>query len=249
MKTVIFVAILCLGTVNLIAQPKDSPAKNETPAAQSTPMPTPSNNDHKPADQTERAKSDPPHWYTSSEWWLVLIAALTGAAIASQAREMARTTKVMDRQLGLQTAAMRQWVDITGWIASGRQRVDGTKELTISYEVSNPTSWPLVIEKTEMQSRGLVSTSIQRTQINPHNTHRRHVHFDSEEIDGEYTAKGDIDLHITLRIWFTDAMDKPNTQLLDGLLLAGKNEAGDDDCMFMAQSIMPPSKNTDQKED
>ena len=101
MKTGPFVAVLCLGAISLFPQPKDNPAKNETPATHSTPTPAPPNRGQKSANDTEATKSGPPHWYTSSEWWLVLIAALTGAAIAYQAREMAKTTEIIGRQADL----------------------------------------------------------------------------------------------------------------------------------------------------
>ena len=37
-----------------------------------------------------------PHWYTSSEWWLVIIAAITAAFICWQARETAKATRAME---------------------------------------------------------------------------------------------------------------------------------------------------------
>ena len=39
----------------------------------------------------------PPHWYSSSEWWIVIIAALTGIAVAWQARETAKATRAVER--------------------------------------------------------------------------------------------------------------------------------------------------------
>jgi hypothetical protein len=108
MKFSILVAILCSAAIGLCSEQKDSPAKNETPAANSTPTPMPSNGDHKPADQTETAKGGSPHWYTSSEWWLVIIAALTGFAIAYQAREMVKTTEIIGKQVDL----MKRQTDI-----------------------------------------------------------------------------------------------------------------------------------------
>src|SRR5207302_6246690 len=95
MKTGIFVAVLCFGAINFLTQPKDSSTKNETPATRNTPTLAPPNSDHKSASATEATKSSPPHWYTSSEWWLVIIAALTGFAIAYQAREMVKTTEII----------------------------------------------------------------------------------------------------------------------------------------------------------
>ena len=59
---------------------------------------------------TQHSDDDPPHWYQPIErpdWWLVIIAALTGLAIAYQAREMRRTTQVMKDSLDAMWAAQR----------------------------------------------------------------------------------------------------------------------------------------------
>jgi hypothetical protein len=51
---------------------------------------------------TETSKDSPPYWYTPHkrpDWWVVIIAGLTGLAIAIQAREMRKATTVMQGQL------------------------------------------------------------------------------------------------------------------------------------------------------
>jgi hypothetical protein len=156
MRYRILVAVLCFGAINLLAQPKDSPAKNETPAIH-TPTPAPPNGGHKSADDTETAKSSPPHWYTSSEWWLVLIAALTGAAIAYQAGEMARTTSVMEGQLKeMQDAgkqADRQAKVLERSVAAAEKSAEAAKRSAdIAVRVSIPT---LVIEQFEHEDTGV----------------------------------------------------------------------------------------------
>ncbi|SRR6266481_1300892 len=98
MKMLVAAFFVCI-TIGLFYQPKGSPAKNEQTATQSAPTPAPTDNDHKTATHTDSTKGGSPHWYTSSEWWLVIIAALTGAAIAYQAREMKDATEVMRGQL------------------------------------------------------------------------------------------------------------------------------------------------------
>jgi hypothetical protein len=50
----------------------------------------------------------PQHWYASSEWWLVIIATLTGLAIAYQAGEMTRATNVMQGEM----TVMQRQVDL-----------------------------------------------------------------------------------------------------------------------------------------
>jgi hypothetical protein len=45
------------------------------------------------------SKTETSRWYASPDWWVVIVAALTGMAIAYQAREMRRSTGVMGGQL------------------------------------------------------------------------------------------------------------------------------------------------------
>lgn len=93
------IAVLCILTVNLFAQPNKSTPKNQQNAADNTPHTvTFINNQESPTD-AHKAQPHAPTWYASSEWWLVVIAALTGGFIASQASEMRRATEVMQDQL------------------------------------------------------------------------------------------------------------------------------------------------------
>jgi len=101
MKTGIFVAVLCFGAINLLAQPNNSSPKPESNSAgNSKATPTPEHNGIAAKD-AESTKGSSPKGYASSEWMLVYIAALTGLAIAYQAREMAKTTEIIGKQADL----------------------------------------------------------------------------------------------------------------------------------------------------
>jgi len=108
MRFSILFAILCFAAIGLCSQPKDSPAKSESnstgnPRAASAP-------EHNgiTAKDAESTKGSSPKGYASSEWMLVYIAALTGLAIAYQAREMAKTTEIIGKQADL----MKRQTDI-----------------------------------------------------------------------------------------------------------------------------------------
>jgi hypothetical protein len=78
----------------------------------------------------------------------VIIAALTGAAIVYQAREMARATDVMKMTVSLQQAALIQWVSVQKWEVSSIQR-NGSQmpsKLQIDFEISNESNFPLTME-------------------------------------------------------------------------------------------------------
>ena len=110
MNASIVVAVLWLGALHLVAQPNDSAAKSQSIPQKAAPATTATQASNKSATQTKTADSNSPHWYTSSEWWLVLIAALTGIAIAYQAREMTRATEAMRDQIRHAINTERAWI-------------------------------------------------------------------------------------------------------------------------------------------
>jgi hypothetical protein len=148
MKAAILAVLLCFSAVSLSCQPKNSPTKDEKTTAQ-----TPS--DRKAATETESTKRSSPHWYASSEWWLVIIAALTGAAIAYQAGEMVSTTKSIQRQSELQEANLAQWVDLKSWglLVETTSRTSPPKEVTLNlrWRVLNNTPFPFTLQKVEVK--------------------------------------------------------------------------------------------------
>jgi hypothetical protein len=101
--------LLCILAVNLFPQPNESSPKHKNQSTDHAGNTFTFNDNRKAEAQADTTKTSPPRWYTSSEWWLVIIAAVTGFAIAYQAREMTRATNVMQAQM----AEMRRQVDVT----------------------------------------------------------------------------------------------------------------------------------------
>ena len=72
-------------------------------------------NESHPQQDIHNAERDTPSWYRFFRWpagtttWAILATLL---AIAYQAREMTRSTDLMNRQADIQAAALRQWVDV-----------------------------------------------------------------------------------------------------------------------------------------
>lgn len=108
MKSSILVAILCFAAIGLCSQPKDSPAKSERNSTGNTKAVSAPEHNGIAAKDAESTKGSSPKGYPSSEWMLVYIAALTGLAIAYQAREMAKTTEIIGKQADL----MKRQTDI-----------------------------------------------------------------------------------------------------------------------------------------
>jgi hypothetical protein len=102
MRVYIAVFALCIIAAILTSQPYSSSNTKQgcRPAQGQASPPTVRAENDKGESTTQTATSDgcTPEWYAPlqrSEWWLVIIAALTGLAIAYQAREMARATEEM----------------------------------------------------------------------------------------------------------------------------------------------------------
>lgn len=94
-------AVIVLGfiAINLFAQPNDSSAQHKNNSVNQASNPVAPENNYKTEAHADAPKTGSPCWYTSSEWWLVIIAGLTGLAIFYQAREMTRATDVMQGQM------------------------------------------------------------------------------------------------------------------------------------------------------
>ncbi len=93
-----YLAVLCLA-VAMFTQPYNCATKNERDTANNTCSAFTLEDNSKAETKTDTPNARSPRWYASSEWWLVIIAALTGLAIAYQAREMTRATDVMQGQM------------------------------------------------------------------------------------------------------------------------------------------------------
>src|SRR5258708_5257439 len=166
MKPHILAAILCFFAVNLFTKPNSSAAKDTNNSTAHATFSLAFKNNQEPATNTEAPKASPPKWYASSEWWLVVIAGLTGLAIVYQAREMARATKVMEGQLALQKAAMQQWVEVENWNVTanfpGIVAIMDHKVLdcpdaiqcVVTFDIVNPASLPLTVLSVHRQVTG-----------------------------------------------------------------------------------------------
>jgi hypothetical protein len=132
---------------------KTTDTKNSS--ANEKPKPTRStvilDNNEGPAKTADKADGNPPHWYTALErpdWWIVIIAALTGGAIVYQAKEMARATEVMRITVSLQEAALMQWVSVGNWKCFHVQTNPPSPPATsllIEFDVANESNFPLTI--------------------------------------------------------------------------------------------------------
>ena len=102
MKWPLSVLLLCVVAIGVSSDPEKGTTKHEANPPCQGPSSVTLNNNEKPTTKADAANHDTPKWYAAlqrSDWWLVIIAALTGCAIAYQAAEMRRASDVMRGQL------------------------------------------------------------------------------------------------------------------------------------------------------
>jgi hypothetical protein len=143
----IALAISCFLAVGMASQPNQAGTKKQEAPNPEGPSSITVNNEQRSAYNADHATDDPPQWYAPLErpdWWLVLVAAITGYVIWGQAREMRKTTDIMKRQADLQEAAMLQWIDVIDWQAA---MTEDRKNIDIRFQILNPTNFPLTIKE------------------------------------------------------------------------------------------------------
>jgi hypothetical protein len=119
-KKLILAVILCCAAINLLAKPNERPAKNQNSAHDQAPNTVTFINNEEPHAQADAPKNRPPHWYATSEWWLVVVAAITALFIGRQASEAAKATK----------AAIDAAADANRNAESSRKQTDDLLKLT-----------------------------------------------------------------------------------------------------------------------
>jgi len=149
MKLYVSASVLCFAAITLIAEPHQSSTNDKNDRTWHPPTTATFDNNEITAADAETSTTSPPNWYASSEWWLVIIAGLTGLTIAYQAREMARATVVMEGQLKeMQDASKqvsRQASILERSVAAAEKSADAAKD-NIELFISRERSWIRIIE-------------------------------------------------------------------------------------------------------
>jgi hypothetical protein len=122
----------------------------------------------------QRRTDQPPRWHKFVAWpegitvWAILF---TLVAISWQSYETRKSAKAALKSIKLQEIQLRQWVEVDDWKTSAPFTQPTTKEadLTVSFQVFNPTKIPLTLKSIvatagpiwEPEFRGSMSTSMQ----------------------------------------------------------------------------------------
>jgi hypothetical protein len=170
------------------------------------------------SNNAEAAHNSSPSWCTAlkkSEWWLVIIAALTGIAIAYQAREMKRATKAMQMSTHLQESGLRQWVQVAKLHGGEEGNVweDGITHVIFYFDVWNPTDRLLTLTSLKW----VIGTTHDKTVLNdtipPNGAYPAMIDHElvGADLDAYKTGKPR-EISITGEIAFIDALERKQVQ-------------------------------------
>lgn len=240
MRVYVAVFALCAIAAIMTSQPNTRPQqKEQTPSTQSQPPVVASQDKSESGTHTNQANPSSPKWYTAlerSDWWLVVIAALTGLAIVYQAREMMRATDAMKASTKLQEVSFHQWVMFERWETDVRGS-PGERLLVITFNIVNPTDKSLTLDEVRVGvTGGEVFVSSHGHLLVPKSSYA--VTFShpvtEEDLDRRMTG---LSLILTGSVRYTDVLKKKQKTTFTGILysIGGRREAD-----FVSQGIMVP---------
>ncbi len=107
-----------------------------------------------PSQDAEQSKSGPPWGYKLLAWpegitaWLLM---LTLGAIIWQAWETRKAAEAAEKQITLQSAALRQWVNVVPLGIDIPRALKNPCEVTVQFEVQNKTEYLVTIKEVEFE--------------------------------------------------------------------------------------------------
>jgi hypothetical protein len=172
------------------------------------------------------------HWYGRPEWWQVLVAALgigviswqalemrwaTGEmrestrAVKGQALIMEKQTKATEDLVSLQRVAMQQWVHADKWEADWRFSEKAEVIATISFEIINPTSFPLIVSNVYMTAGQALSDHTDIFLV-PKEGHRFNYSINVFEPEPKY-GETELRFDLAVFVYYQDAFKEAQLQV------------------------------------
>ncbi len=111
-------------------------------------------NDERPCPNALPTQAEPPHWYTSPEWWLCILGIPTLIFIGWQAYATAKSAKAgrdaaeaARDSIRLQESEMQQWVEVRNWrvTVGARPTENSGAQTEIKFDIVNGSSFPLTM--------------------------------------------------------------------------------------------------------
>ena len=158
---IIGVCLICAGMMagqaDNNSRPNPQPTKHEQPTLRAV------NGEQRQADAgNDKGKPDGisrgwyaslkwPQWMRDSNWWLLIVAALTGGIICWQSIETRKAGQSVERQIALQASAMRQWINIVPLGIGIPRTLENPCEITLQFGVLNKTDYLVTIKGVEFE--------------------------------------------------------------------------------------------------
>ncbi len=209
----------------LTSQPHSTPQENQsasTAQGNKSGAVGVNDNENKAAKDTATANDDPPKWYAAPEWWLIPVGLVTFGAICWQAVEMRRATEAMQRATEIQSAGMRQWVDVK----TNRMHANFEKSIVnFHFRIVNNTDYPFTIQKIVTKATFHVDWEVFTITTNVTVPPRRktksegypfYISMNLKEAEMEWVKNGTI-VTINGEIGFVDCLQRPDSDYFGGL--------------------------------
>jgi hypothetical protein len=138
-------------------------------------------------------------------------------------RVIGEQTTASKKSVLLQETAMQQWVNIKNWTKNYRSAPDGSAGLGISFELVNPTNWPLTIVNTKLRINPIESWAVHNILLAPNSPYAVRVNEISlsKEQENDY-LNARIVLVVFGMVTFRDCFERVREQEFSGLLQCGK---------------------------
>ena len=168
------------------------------------------------------------HWWTNSNVWLVIVGVVTACVIGWQSWETRKSAKAMRDSIGLQEAAMQQWVDVNplSYEIKAASHGAGATPFTVhlSFEAVNNTSQPFDVLKIVTKigtwaNEWEVSTVEENVTLVPQNesrSKRYYFYASTERITEDWLRMG-TDVTINGWVTFKNCLGKVQTDYFGGL--------------------------------
>ncbi len=227
--------IFCVLALGVPSQPNKAPRNEEARTAQRQPAIVAANGiDEHPCGTSDKkdSASKPPtgnttiertHWWIKPDWWLVIIAGLTGMFIGWQGWETRKAADASRDGIRLQEAAFRQWVAVEGWSSNVIRKKDGRTMLGISFTLVNRTGYPLTIKSGGVKFGPDVSNSskVKENSFLPPNTpHAIEVEFEMSPEQLRKYLKRELWSGVAGNVVYVGILNKTETQQFGGFLIS-----------------------------
>lgn len=165
-----------------------------------------------PAAITKTTENQPPQWYQSPEWVLVIVGIITCLVIGWQSWATYQAADATRKSVELQEAQLQQWLDLEDFKSFTDPRyTSGMAEtrLVFGFKIVNPTKMQLTLEWVIVRFLQERQDSILHDTLTPDNAHPFKVFTVLRDKAIENYGNGNLVLAIVITVGYTDAFGRP----------------------------------------